>query len=58
MPNKELVGFLASLGLQIPRPEEASMPIMLLYYAPLSACYLDEHMLGINLHYFFVDVNI
>lgn len=57
--NKELVGFLASLGLQIPWPEEASMPIMLLNCpcAPHSDCYLNEHRLGINLHSIFMDAN-
>lgn len=57
VPNKELVGFLASLGLQIPWPEEASIPIMLLNHprAPQSDCSLDQHTLGINLHYIFMD---
>lgn len=59
MPNKELVGFLASLSLQIPWPEEVSMPIMLSCCpcAPQSDCYLDEDMLGINLHYIFMDAD-
>lgn len=28
-PNRQLVGFLASLGLQIPWPEEANTPIVI-----------------------------
>jgi len=29
-PNRQLVGFLASLGLKIPRPKEANMPVVIL----------------------------
>lgn len=59
VPNKQLVGLPASLGLQMPWPEEASMPVLLLNCpcAPQSDCHLDKRMLGINFHYVFMDAN-
>lgn len=62
VPPRQPVGFLAAVGLHIPRPEEANTPILILNVfdvlccgmPPRSDCHLDEHMLGVNFHYVFI----